>query len=142
MSGSEKRMRDLQATFDEAPTVSRAHVSRQRGVTDGILQYGGDLDWPSTSYSPHDIATIFRRYLTQMPEPVIPHAFYDKVGIVVGSEADWASSETPLYTNSPTTRSSKSTSASSVRCLDPTEHFCFTFSTFSGQLPAQLTRTS
>ncbi|TXT15604.1 hypothetical protein VHUM_00107 [Vanrija humicola] len=60
VSGSEKRMRDLQATFDEAPT------------------YGGDLDWPHTSYSPHDIATIFRRYLTQMPEPVVPHAFYDK----------------------------------------------------------------
>ncbi|KAL1413579.1 GTPase activating protein (GAP) for Rho1p [Vanrija albida] len=60
VSGSEKRMRDLQATFDEGPS------------------YGGDLDWPSTSYSPHDIATIFRRYLTQMPEPVVPHAFYDK----------------------------------------------------------------
>lgn len=35
-----------------------------------------DLDWDTSPYTPHDVATIFRRYLTQMPEPVIPHGLY------------------------------------------------------------------
>jgi hypothetical protein len=60
--GSEKRMRDLQALFDG----SEHH-------------FGGDIDWDSSPYTPHDVATIFRRYMTQMPEPVIPFAFYEQV---------------------------------------------------------------
>ncbi|GHJ85148.1 hypothetical protein NliqN6_1550 [Naganishia liquefaciens] len=58
VSGSAKRMKDLQAIFDSPP------------------KYGKDLDWSQTQYTTHDVATILRRYLTQMPEPIIPHELY------------------------------------------------------------------
>ncbi|KAK2463426.1 hypothetical protein APHAL10511_004512 [Amanita phalloides] len=63
VNGSNKRMRDLQAAF-EMPA-----------------RYGKDLDWKQENYTTHDVASVFRRYLTQMPEPVIPwdmyHSFRD-----------------------------------------------------------------
>ncbi|KZP00384.1 Rho GTPase activation protein [Calocera viscosa TUFC12733] len=58
VSGSAKRMRDLQATFEKPP------------------RYGKSLDWKKEHYTTHDVASVFRRYLTQMPEPVIPHQLY------------------------------------------------------------------
>ncbi|KAL1737619.1 Rho GTPase activation protein, partial [Schizophyllum fasciatum] len=39
-------------------------------------QYGKDLDWKQETYTTHDVASVFRRYLTQMPEPVIPYDLY------------------------------------------------------------------
>ncbi|KAJ7707422.1 Rho GTPase activation protein [Mycena rosella] len=61
VSGSNKRMRDLQALFEAPP------------------RYGKSLDWKQESYTTHDVASVFRRYLTQMPEPVIPHDMYHAV---------------------------------------------------------------
>ncbi|KIM84162.1 hypothetical protein PILCRDRAFT_818484 [Piloderma croceum F 1598] len=58
VNGSNKRMRDLQAEFEAAP------------------RYGKSLDWKKENYTTHDVASVFRRYLTQMPEPVIPHDMY------------------------------------------------------------------
>ncbi|KAF8556233.1 Rho GTPase activation protein [Imleria badia] len=58
VNGSAKRMRDLQAAFETPP------------------RYGKSLDWKSEHYTTHDVASVFRRYLTQMPEPVIPHDMY------------------------------------------------------------------
>lgn len=52
MSGSNKRINQLQALFDEPP------------------RYGKDLDW--TGYSVHDAASVLRRYLNQMPVSVHP----------------------------------------------------------------------
>lgn len=62
----------------------------------GIRQYGKDLDWKKEHYTAHDVASVFRRFLTQMPvrrtaplmridvftmlqEPVIPHDMYHHV---------------------------------------------------------------
>ncbi|KAK7033350.1 Rho GTPase activator [Favolaschia claudopus] len=61
VNGSNKRMRELQALFEAPP------------------RYGKSLDWKQESYTTHDVASVFRRYLTQMPEPVIPHAMYHAV---------------------------------------------------------------
>ncbi|KAJ7261759.1 Rho GTPase activation protein [Mycena haematopus] len=61
VNGSSKRMRELQAIFEAPP------------------RYGKSLDWKQESYTTHDVASVFRRYLTQMPEPVIPHAMYHAV---------------------------------------------------------------
>ncbi|CAE6441874.1 unnamed protein product [Rhizoctonia solani] len=65
INGSNKRMRDLQSIFESPPRASP--------------HYGKDLNWKHESYTSHDVASVFRRYLTQMPEPVIPteqyHAF-------------------------------------------------------------------
>ncbi|KAA1476230.1 Rho GTPase activation protein [Dentipellis sp. KUC8613] len=61
VSGSSKRMRELQALFETPP------------------RYGKSLDWKNENYTPHDVASVFRRYLTQMPEPVIPHDLYHYV---------------------------------------------------------------
>ncbi|KJA26415.1 hypothetical protein HYPSUDRAFT_133288, partial [Hypholoma sublateritium FD-334 SS-4] len=61
VNGSNKRMRDLQAAFETPP------------------RYGKSLDWKNESYTTHDVASVFRRYLTQMPEPVIPYDMYHPV---------------------------------------------------------------
>ncbi|KAJ6623999.1 Rho GTPase activation protein [Mycena sp. CBHHK59/15] len=61
VNGSNKRMRDLQALFEAPP------------------RYGKSLDWKQESYTTHDVASVFRRYLTQMPEPVIPYDMYHAV---------------------------------------------------------------
>ncbi|PFH52936.1 hypothetical protein AMATHDRAFT_138818 [Amanita thiersii Skay4041] len=58
VSGSSKRMRELQAAFETPP------------------RYGKDLDWHRETYTAHDVASVFRRYLTYMPEPVIPWEMY------------------------------------------------------------------
>jgi hypothetical protein len=47
VSGSSKRINELQAIFDSPP------------------RYGKDLDWQG--YSVHDAASVLRRYLNQMP---------------------------------------------------------------------------
>ncbi|GAA5864697.1 hypothetical protein JCM8547_008273 [Rhodosporidiobolus lusitaniae] len=56
VSGSNKRINQLQTVFDEPP------------------RYGKDFDW--TGYSVHDAASVLRRYLNSLPEPVIPAALY------------------------------------------------------------------
>ncbi|KAG7451300.1 Rho GTPase activation protein [Guyanagaster necrorhizus] len=58
VNGSTKRMRELQAAFESPP------------------RYGKSLDWKQVSCTSHDVASVFRRYLTQMPEPVIPYDMY------------------------------------------------------------------
>lgn len=58
VNGSNKRMRELQAIFETPP------------------RYGKDIDWTKEYYTTHDVASVFRRYLTQMPQPVIPHESY------------------------------------------------------------------
>jgi len=58
LSGSSKRIKDLQAIFDSPD------------------RYGKGLDW--TGYTVHDAANILRRYLNQLPEPIIPLEFYER----------------------------------------------------------------
>ncbi|KAF4596219.1 hypothetical protein EYR38_007594 [Pleurotus pulmonarius] len=66
VNGSAKRMRELQAAFETPP------------------RYGKSLDWKQETYTPHDVASVFRRYLTQMPEPVIPHNLYHEFRAALG----------------------------------------------------------
>ncbi|RPA83038.1 RhoGAP-domain-containing protein [Ascobolus immersus RN42] len=58
LSGSAKRIRDLQVIFDSPD------------------KYGKGLDWEG--YTVHDAANILRRYLNQLPEPIIPLEFYER----------------------------------------------------------------
>ena len=58
LSGSAKRIKDLQAVFD---TPDR---------------YGKGLDW--TGYTVHDAANILRRYLNQLPQPIVPLEYYER----------------------------------------------------------------
>ncbi|EXJ81642.1 hypothetical protein A1O1_07707 [Capronia coronata CBS 617.96] len=58
LSGSAKRIKDLQTVFDSPD------------------RYGKGLDW--TGYTVHDAANILRRYLNQLPEPIIPLDFYER----------------------------------------------------------------
>ncbi|KAF3909350.1 hypothetical protein AA313_de0200201 [Arthrobotrys entomopaga] len=58
LSGSAKRIKDLQVIFNSPD------------------KYGKGLDW--TGYTVHDAANILRRYLNQLPEPIIPLGYYDK----------------------------------------------------------------
>ena len=53
-----KRIKDLQHIFDSPDT------------------YGKGLDW--TGYTVHDAANVLRRYLNQLPEPIIPLEFYTR----------------------------------------------------------------
>jgi hypothetical protein len=68
VNGSNKRMRDLQAEFEAAPRV-RTHRTISCSNRNGSLltQYGKSLDWKKESYTTHDVASVFRRYLTRMP---------------------------------------------------------------------------
>ncbi|KAJ7168453.1 Rho GTPase activation protein [Mycena filopes] len=68
VNGSNKRMRELQALFEAPP------------------RFGKSLDWKQETYTTHDVASVFRRYLTQMPEPVIPHAMYHAVRDALSKE--------------------------------------------------------
>ncbi|KAM0747072.1 RhoGAP-domain-containing protein [Meredithblackwellia eburnea MCA 4105] len=63
VSGSNKRINQLQLEFDSPP------------------RYGKDLDW--RNYTVHDAASVLRRYLNMMPEPVIPqHLYREFTGIL------------------------------------------------------------
>ena len=58
LSGSAKRIKELQVLFDSPD------------------RYGKGLDW--AGYTVHDAANILRRYLNQLPQPIVPWDFYDK----------------------------------------------------------------
>ncbi|KAK2793016.1 hypothetical protein FQN52_002164 [Onygenales sp. PD_12] len=58
LSGSAKRIKDLQEVFDSPD------------------RFGKGLDW--SGYTVHDAANILRRYLNQLPEPIVPLKFYDR----------------------------------------------------------------
>ncbi|CAG8444730.1 8694_t:CDS:2 [Funneliformis caledonium] len=64
LSGSAKRIKELQAVFDSPPL------------------YGKSLTW--MGYSVHDAANILRRYLNHLPDPVIPQQWYDQFRSVHG----------------------------------------------------------
>ncbi|PWN94022.1 RhoGAP-domain-containing protein [Acaromyces ingoldii] len=58
IAGSQKRMRELQEIFDTPP------------------RYGKGVEWDK--YSVHDAASVLRRYLNQMPEPIVPLQLYSE----------------------------------------------------------------
>lgn len=58
LSGSAKRIKDLQEIFDSPD------------------RYGKGLDW--TGYTVHDAANVLRRFLNQLPEPIVPLEFYER----------------------------------------------------------------
>ena len=57
LSGSAKRIKDLQAIFDEPPKYGKGH------------------DWDG--FTVHDAANILRRDLNHLPDPIIPFDWYD-----------------------------------------------------------------
>jgi hypothetical protein len=70
VNGSNKRMRELQAIFETPPRVRVIHHTplpppSLHRVT--AAQYGKSLDWKTENYTTHDVASVFRRYLTHMP---------------------------------------------------------------------------
>ena len=58
LPGAERRIRELQATFNSPD------------------KYGKGLDW--TGYTVHDAANVLRRYFNQLPEPIVPLDFYER----------------------------------------------------------------
>ncbi|KAM0284854.1 hypothetical protein ACHAQH_001775 [Verticillium albo-atrum] len=58
LSGSEKRIKELKNIFDSPD------------------RYGKGLDWDG--YTVHDAANVLRRYLNDLPEPVVPLDLYEK----------------------------------------------------------------
>ena len=58
LSGSEKRIKELKQAFDSPD------------------RYGKGLVWEG--YTVHDAANVFRRYLNDLPEPVVPLDLYEK----------------------------------------------------------------
>ncbi|KAI9032928.1 hypothetical protein CLU79DRAFT_728803 [Phycomyces nitens] len=57
LSGSSRRIQVLQDIFDKPST-----------------SYGAHIDWHG--FTVHDIATLLRRYLNHLPNPVITHEYY------------------------------------------------------------------
>ncbi|KAJ2893797.1 Rho-GTPase-activating protein 5 like [Zalerion maritima] len=58
LSGSEKRIKELKTIFDSPD------------------RYGKGLVWDG--YTVHDAANVFRRYLNDLPEPVVPLELYER----------------------------------------------------------------
>lgn len=58
LSGSEKRIKELKNQFDSPD------------------RYGKGLSWEG--YTVHDASNVFRRYLNDLPEPVVPLDLYEK----------------------------------------------------------------
>ncbi len=58
LNGSAKRIKELQAIFDSPD------------------RYGKGLDWHG--YTVHDAANVLRRYLNQLPQPIVPLDFYER----------------------------------------------------------------
>ena len=58
MNGSAKRIKELQHQFDSPD------------------RYGKGLDW--SGFTVHDAANILRRYINQLPQPIVPLEFYEK----------------------------------------------------------------
>ncbi|ORY73666.1 Rho GTPase activation protein [Protomyces lactucae-debilis] len=59
LSGSAKRIKELQEVFDLPP------------------KYGKQHEW--NTYTVHDAANVLRRYLNHLPDPIIPTDWYDSV---------------------------------------------------------------
>lgn len=59
ISGSVKRVNALEFQFDQSSS-----------------SYGLDLNWEG--YTVHDAASLLRRYLNKLPDPVIPFAYYQE----------------------------------------------------------------
>lgn len=59
ISGSAKRVNALEFQFDQSTS-----------------SYGLDLNWEG--YTVHDAASLFRRYLNRLPDPVIPFEYYQQ----------------------------------------------------------------
>ena len=71
VSGASKRINELQTIFNCPP------------------KFGKGLSWEG--FTVHDAANVFRRYLRELPEPIIPYDFYDKFRDAViedGHESD------------------------------------------------------
>jgi hypothetical protein len=88
LSGSARRIKELQEIFDSPE------------------RYGKGLDW--TGYTVHDAANILRRYLNQLPEPIVPLDFYERfrgplrdyqAGALGDSESKKAGAEDLVYDN-------------------------------------------
>ncbi|KAI7861610.1 Rho GTPase activation protein [Spinellus fusiger] len=74
MSGSMKRINELEEIFDSSSTM-----------------YGLYLDW--TAYTVHDAASILRRFLNRMPDPVIPHSYFHAFRDVMSDKVCYTTKE-------------------------------------------------
>ena len=54
-------------------------------------RYGKGLDW--TGYTVHDASNILRRYLNQLPEPIIPLDFYNRFRIPLREHYSYVTAE-------------------------------------------------
>jgi GTPase-activating protein SAC7 len=83
VSGSAKRIKELQAYFDSPPT------------------YGKSLEWDG--FNVHDAANVFRRYINHLPEPIIPYDYYFAFRKPLGSTLHKPSSLTDAEKENPDT---------------------------------------
>ncbi|KAA1103338.1 hypothetical protein PGT21_014965 [Puccinia graminis f. sp. tritici] len=86
ISGSTKRMKELQAIFDEAPFYGKdldwksSHSSSNQALQETALidSEPHSLDTSQKPYfSIHDAANVLRRYLMCLPEPLISQSMYE-----------------------------------------------------------------
>lgn len=52
------------------------NVSRQRLLKEWIQQ-GSEIQLNDTTFSPHDVATVLKQLLSELPEPLLTHKHYE-----------------------------------------------------------------
>ena len=59
------------------------NVTRQRLLKEWIKQ-GAELKLDDGTFSPHDIATVLKQFLAELPEPLLAQKHYDAYSQIVG----------------------------------------------------------
>lgn len=59
------------------------NVSRQRLLKEWIQQ-GSELQFNDSTFSPHDVATVLKQLLSELPEPLLSHKHYEAHVQIVG----------------------------------------------------------
>ena len=58
-------------------------MTRQRLLKEWIKQ-GAELHLDDGTFSPHDIATVLKQFLSELPEPLLTRKHYDAYCQIVG----------------------------------------------------------
>jgi len=61
------------------------NVARQRLLKSWVMDGSEDLHLDDDTFSPHDVATVLKQLLAELPEPLLTHRHYEAHLQIVGT---------------------------------------------------------